>query len=201
MARSVPKPSPRRFVARSVPTSSSIYRTLGSMANSPVVRKVAFDMAKKVVKKVKRSFSNKRVQTIRSGTSKWNGTSTGVYAGKFKKPRKFKNDVFTQSLKSGYKIDNEIYGRVEDPDAVFVGHSTKNLAFYPTVIVAALLRKLFSKAGYPIGDRQDEFSFSTWANSSGFKIEYVVQDQILDNTSLGAEIVIPDNWNFQLLVN
>jgi len=180
--------------------ASSLSPSVRSAVRAAQVAKGVYNVGRVAFKGLKRTSKSRHTQTPRSGNRKWNNTSTGVYGGKFRKPRKVKNSIFTQSLRSGYKMDVEEFGRVEDPDSVYIGHSTKHIVNMTTAIVGALLRKLFVKAGYPIGDRFDELALFSWSNSDGFKIEYVVKNALDSGEALNTTVLIGDNQSFQSLM-
>lgn len=103
--------------------------------------------------------------------------TTGVYAGKFNKKYKPKPSFETQSLKYGFHVSNEVYGRVEDATTTYVGHSTCELQLIAQTITGALTRKLFAKAGIPVDVNTEEIPLSSATpNSSGFRIIYQTQD-------------------------
>jgi len=180
--------------------ASSVSPSVRATVRAAQAAKGAYS-AGKVLFKGWNGNKSRHTQTRRvRGSAKWNNTSTGAYGGRFKKPRKVKNSIFTQSLRSGYKMDVEEFGRIEDPDSVYIGHSTKHIVNMTTAIVGALLRKLFVKAGYPIGDRFDELALFSWNNSDGFKIEYVVKNGLDSGEVLSVSVSIGDNQSFQSLM-
>lgn len=181
--------------------ASSLSPSVRSAVRAAQVAKGVYKVGRVAFKGFKGTGKKSRhTQTARQGSSKWSGASTGVYGGKFKKPHKVKNSIFTQSLISGYKMDAEDYGRVEDPDSVYIGHSTKHIVNMTTAIVGAALRKLFVKAGYPIGDRFDELSLFSWNDSDGFRIEYVVKNGLDSGEALLVTVPIVGDQSFQTLM-
>jgi len=137
---------------------------------------------------------------VKTGSRKWEGTSTGVYAGKFRKARKVKNTFFTECLRTGYKENIEEFGRVEDPNTVYLGHSTKHELEMAVVFTGCFIRNLFRKAGMEIANRREELGLFSFNNSSGFKIEYVVQNPQTGQQLLNSEYVIADNQTLSTIV-
>jgi|694.fasta_scaffold112930_4 hypothetical protein len=84
------------------------------------------------------------------------GLSTAYYRGKVRaKRRKAKSDLAKETfMAKGICASFEYYGSVTDPHCVHIGHSTHSALTMPGVIARALVRKLFSKAGYEIDDSQ-----------------------------------------------
>lgn len=84
------------------------------------------------------------------------GLSTAYYRGRVKaKRRKAKSDLQKELyMARGFLQSFEEYGSITDPHCVHVGHSTHSLDVMPAVIAKAVVRRLFSKAGYEIDDQQ-----------------------------------------------
>nr|WAQ80600.1 MAG: putative capsid protein [Cressdnaviricota sp.] len=182
----------RRFTSSSGPINSSraVRNALYSAITPNNVRKVikyGRTAGKWLKENMKNPFkSSGKKTTSHSGKSKWNNGSTGVYSGKFKKPKKFKKSVFTQALKYGYKYDVEEFGRVDDPNAVYITHSTKHVSAYANSLVGALIRKLLDLGGYPVHDKLEQPTLQldgTSRSSDGIKIQYLVQDPVTQTVS------------------
>lgn len=94
------------------------------------------------------------------------GISTAKYKGKFKKPRKLKKTQDYQFLAKGFHITDETYGTLADPHCGYITHSTYHLQHYATVIMAALLRSLFKKAGYVIDAKNQNISLMSYLTSA-----------------------------------
>jgi len=116
---------------------------------------------------------------------KWGGVSTGRYKGKFRKPRAVKTSILSESLQKGFAETSEFFGRIEDPDTVYIGHSTRDIQAYANTLSAAFIRMLFKKAGYNIANRLEELNLSQWDSSAGFKLEFVIQNAHAAGTALG----------------
>ena len=138
---------------------------------------------------------------VRVPMLKKRGLQTGFYKGSFKRPKKLKKDNDkVKALRYGYKKDKEFFGKVEDPNVIYVGHSTKNELFYGDAITGIILRKLFAKAGLPISNESQELQLSSWDNSDGFRIQYIVQDTITGQRFIQMEYNTTDNLNFEQII-
>lgn len=73
--------------------------------------------------------------------------------GKKKMMRKKKPNEMLQSLKLGYHITREQYGTLTDPHIGYIIHSTNEYNDLVRVIVGAMVRKLFKKAGINVETR------------------------------------------------
>jgi len=151
---------------------------------------------RKLVRNGKRQKTNGR-----SGGSKWNNTSTGVHAGKFKKPKRVKDTLATLCLSKGYKEDYEEYGRIEDPNTVYIGHSTKHVTGYAKSLVAMFVRKLFKTAGYPIGNRNERLDLFGFNNADGFKLEYYTLDPSTGGLTLHSTHVTTVGETIDTVIN
>lgn len=131
---------------------------------------------------------------IRLAGRKWNTTSTGSYAGKFKKARYSKKPkVETLCLKKGYHLTNETYGRIDDPDCVYILHNTSPAALLARAITGHLYRKLFKRAGINIDSKDAELPLFSTLNSDGFKIEYVVMSPFDSTVAATSYITVNDD--------
>lgn len=156
-------------------------------------------LTNKFLEVAKKSVQSKYGKKKRS--AKWNNVSTGVYSGKFKKPTAVKNSIFTKCLQNGYEKIQETFGRIEDPDVCYLGHSTKNHPEFSRVIIGAILRKLFLKAGISLGDGREEINFTTFDLSEGFRLEFVTQNPITKVRTLFSTLTSSDNLTFNNLVD
>ena len=112
----------------------------------------------------------------------YSGMSTGSYSGKFKKvsrkvgPYQKKKEV-SQAL--GFVINKEIYGKIADPDCVYLGHSTYDLDTIAFCITSALLRKLFKIAGYNVTSGDEAMSLESYTagsgSSAGFTLVWTIE--------------------------
>jgi len=138
-------------------------------------------------------------KSVSNGHSKWHGRSTGIYQGKFKRPKKPKMTKEKMALLKGYHSTHENYGRVEDPNAVYIIHSTTKIAMSKTIL-SSYLRVLFRKAGLALNSSESELPLFDFLNSDGFRLTYVTQDpitgaiasvpyDILDNETIDSVIL------------
>jgi len=84
------------------------------------------------------------------------GVSTGVYQGRFKKPKRVKATKLTNFLSQGVVEYRETYGDINDPDCVYLSFSTWNDEMLQKVVTQAILKKLFKKAGINIDAINEE---------------------------------------------
>jgi len=133
------------------------------------------------------------------GRSKaYNNTSTGVYAGKFKKGGKVKNTLETSCSKLGLVKYTETDGSMADPHAAYFVHSTFSSETMAYTLMGTLFRKLFLKAGHRINDIEEELPLFDVDNSDGFKIKAEWYDVLHD--PFHQEFITSDNENFQNLL-
>lgn len=134
-------------------------------------------------------------------SKKWKGTSTGFYAGKFKKPKPLKKSVEALCSMKGYHHTSELWGRVEDPHCAYLIHSTYNRDRMIRVMLGALVRKLFIKAGIEINNNHSEMPLADWANSLGFRLQLVTQSPLTGVKSIQATYNTVDDQSFYTLLN
>jgi len=149
-----------------------------------------------VGKRIYDAYKGSTPKRTKPGTKKWAGVSTGRYKGNFRKPKKVKKTMLNQSLQKGFAETSEFFGRVEDPECVYIGHSTRDCQAYANTISAMFIRDLFKKAGYKIANRLEELNLAAWDNSSGFKLQFVIQNVSNTGTALGpvvSDFEITDN--------
>lgn len=136
----------------------------------------------------------------RKGSKKWMSGSTGFYKGSFKRPRQTSQPkVETLCLAKGFHCTKEYFGKIEDPHTVYLHHSTFEIDLYARSICAALIRKLFKKAGITVEDRSRELNLSNVANSSGFRIVFVTQNPVGGNVS-NLDYDTKDNYSLSDLI-
>lgn len=126
------------------------------------------------------------------------GVSTHYYRGRFRKPRKTsKPKTQTKYLSNGYLLTSEVFGKVDDLDCVYIGHSTYNRTQFARVIACAVLRKLLKKAGFNPDSPDQEIPFNGYNDSSGFELRWV---RIAgDGTILPSTYVVPNNTSLETL--
>lgn len=108
--------------------------------------------------------------------NKLSGVSTGKYVGKFKSPDKSKKaKTQTYYLSKGFHTTMEKFGTFSDPHCLYVGHSTFYAGQVSRTIMGALLRKLFLRAGIPIGSRGQELPNSGPYDATGFRVIFEVR--------------------------
>lgn len=133
---------------------------------------------------------------------KFNNVSTGIYGGTFAKPsKKALAKVETLCLSQGYHRTAETYGAVADTHCAYIHHSTYNAEFAAYSIVAALIRKLFKKAGYTISARNMELMLYDSNNSDGFKVEYLKIDPTTNVTSGSVYVTTNENSLQSIVTN
>ncbi len=102
-----------------------------------------------------RSVRNRGTQTspprgVKRNARGFSGASTGVYKGRFSKPKKIKRTIESLCLSQGMHTTVEQFGTISDPDCVFLSHSTGYINETGRVIAYALIRKIMTKAGFKI---------------------------------------------------
>jgi len=158
--------------------------TAGTYSPDPYIKGAAY--AAKMAKAGYDIWAGTTPPKTKYGYKKWSGVSTGRYKGRFRKPRKVKTSLLSKSLQKGFAETSEYFGRVEDPECVYIGHSTCDVQAYANTISAMFIRDLFKKAGYNIANRLEELNLFGWDNSDGFKLEFVIQGDTTGGTALGA---------------
>lgn len=130
---------------------------------------------------------------------------SGVYTGKGARTKKNKQTTESRCLSQGYLKTIEQYGSVNDPDCVYLTHSTAYLIELASTINCALLRKILTKAGFKITSTNTELSVSLPAvgsealsKSDGLKFVYTCKDQAT-NVYRVYEYDTLDNQNFNSL--
>lgn len=151
--------------------------------------------ATKGAKALKHTLQEKR-------SRKWAGSSTGTYAGKFKKARKTRRPkVETKCLAKGYHLTKEIYGRIDDPNCVYLMHNTSPAELISRAIAGYFIRKLLKLGGIQIDSKDAEIPFYENLNSDGFKIELVVQSPIDGSVAATSYITVQNDTLYTLVNN
>lgn len=212
---SMPRPSPRSSYLTPTRSGSgnrvigrSPLSTLGRYAASYVtpdnlvkVAKVAGKVAKQAYSAYKaeksRTTKSRGTQTRKSSKAYMN-TSTGVYGGTFRKPkRNVPAKIEALCLRKGYHATQEVYSDLTDSHCVYLTHSTYNAKMYAHAIVGALLRKLFAKAGYQLNSQLQELTLNTKfttnaTESQSWKIEFSNIVPMTGVISVASYITTPD---------
>lgn len=106
----------------------------------------------------------------------WQGVSTAKYRGRFRKPSRKLPKVAARVLpyqNTGFLSTKEIYGKVDDLDCVYIGHSTYDAEEIALVVAIATLRKLFKKAGFNADSPDQALPLFNYGVASGFKLTWV----------------------------
>lgn len=130
----------------------------------------------------------------------YRGVSTAVDVGKFGKASGNLKTFEVKALKNGYHVTFEKYGTVTDSQCVYMYHSNYDPVEISRVLVGALFRTLFRKAGIEIGNVQQELPLFAPDQSAGFKIVFISRNP-LQNEVATNEIIIGNNVTFQALVD
>jgi len=85
----------------------------------------------------------------------------GPYTGNFRKPVRVKRTAESKALSQGYHLTVEQHGVVSDSDTVFITHSTLYINRMADAIMAALIRKIMTKAGFKMTNVYNEVAAST----------------------------------------
>ena len=151
-------------------------------------------------------------------TARW-GRSVGKFVGKFskvykKKARRYrtklrkskrsmykksgKTNEMVQSLKYGYHVTREMYGTVTDPHIGYIIHSTNEYNYLARIVIGAMVRKLFKKAGFSIESRDQTLPLETITGSGpdAFIIKYV-QTKFSTNLQIESLYEIPANASLE----
>lgn len=123
-------------------------------------------------------FSTRSLPFSRSRRLKM-GAASGIYRGKFQKPRKNKATLDTKALTHGYHCTRETFGIIRDPDCAYLAHNTFSLGEIVKAMSGAILRQIFKKAGYIINNRTQnlEAGYNTGLNNV-YRLRLVKQNQI-----------------------
>jgi len=121
-------------------------------------------------------------------TSKKMGKAS--YVGKMNKPKSVNNSYMTLATQIGGVSTSEQFGKVSDPHAVYLTHSTFDLNNYSFAIRFHLIRKLFFQAGIPVNDRHEELPLFNAGNSDGFLLVYTDMNTIIGSLNTSQYTVV-----------
>lgn len=147
---------------------------------------------------IPRKFS---VVTSKKRYNPYRGMSTASYSGKFKRARRKtskQTNKLTKFQSLGYVNTREVFGKVSDPDCVYVGHSTYEARRLAQAIGCAMVRKLLKKGGFDPDSPNQEIPFYEYNNSDGFKITWVIRDP--SGTMTPTSYITPDNATLESIV-
>lgn len=151
---------------------------------------------RKAKKAKKASKPNKKA--IRKLNALIKGVSEGKYSGKMKKSAK--EVSMTKFSHLGYVTTATLIGTVADPTCCYIYHSTYDVNMIARAIIAALLRKLFKKAGIDVVNENNELSFEEYTNSTGFMFQYRDVDPTDQNVQ-SYSLIIQNNTTFKTLLD
>lgn len=174
-------PSPRSRTVGRTPGSSNL-STLGRYA-SEYLTPQNIRMAANIIKDAHQAYKNRGTSKTPSSTrtkkmekraakgllKAYANTSTGVYAGRFKKPTKKGAKTLENYLTSkGYHNTVEVYGDISDDHCVYIGHSTYNQNQIASTMAGAFFRKLLNKAGITIANINENIDFNRVSAGGSF---------------------------------
>jgi hypothetical protein len=111
------------------------------------------------------------------------GGTTGKYAGRFSKVRKYRLTLKDKLLKKGYGIVTETKGQCTGQNSVYLGVTTLYLDAVCNAVSVAVLRRLFKKCGYDISDPQANLELSNNSDSSSVNFRLVRKMEDGDGTT------------------
>lgn len=77
----------------------------------------------------------------------------------------------------GYEYTVETYGKINDPNCVYLKHSTHYVEMLAKTICGAMIRKIFSMAGYQLGDSDQVLSTAgPGSTDGGWRLIYSYMD-------------------------
>jgi len=113
------------------------------------------------------------------------GISTGFDKGNFSKGKKLSKTLESECLSKGYHITKETFGNVSDPHCVYLQHHTWQINEISRCLTAAIIREVFSVAGYPVNDVDRPLFLNSGAEGFGsqpyFRLVYEDRDPVSFN--------------------
>jgi len=122
------------------------------------------------------------------------------YSGRFNKRTKPKSNFYDQSKRYGYHVGIETYGAVNDPNTVYVHHSTCQMRSHVKALMGAIIRKGFELAGMPVGNKDEELTVSALNLSSGLILSYITINPITA-VVVETDYVVPDNATLNSVID
>lgn len=104
--------------------------------------------------------------------------SSGFYKGSAPRARYVKKTLENVALQKGFHGVFDTYGRIVDPQAAYIMHSTWSASHFGQIIIGAMYRKLFQKAGIQINERIEELPLASISSAVGFRLEFTVQNAV-----------------------
>lgn len=189
------QPYPTPFSPRQLARSAA---SLGLQSMMGPQGRVLFNVARAGYRAVRAARTANRATTQRTASSRASGTMAVTGYGGYIRKRRAKRRKYkkpktsaTKQLSKGFVLNNEVYGKINDPDCVYVGHSTYDTVQIPYVIAAGLLRKLFKKCGFDADSPTQEIPITNIADSRNAKVKWTIL--AADGTATTQEYILPDN--------
>lgn len=177
---------------------ASVINSVAAISKSPQFR-LAAGASKQYRSDIKKYRTARRVVPKQKPGKQWFGTSVGVYKGPFKRAKKNVKSDETKYLNNGYGLTVECFGRVDDADCVYVGHSTYDRDNLSRTIANAVVRKLLKKCGFNPDSPDQEIPFYAYNDSDGFRLSFTVIDN--SGTIFPFNYDIPNDTNLENLTS
>lgn len=123
------------------------------------------------------------------------------YVGNFKKPKPYGNSWVDSCSKQGFVWTDELYGKVADPNSVYLTHSTFNANILANVIAMTWLRKVLNAGGIHMKDRLSVIPFNSVLVGSGARFEYTEQNPVTGVVAAVAYDTVAGETMDSLLTN
>lgn len=97
-----------------------------------------------------------------------------------RKYRKMKKPTSNMAKLKGYEVKLETYGEVSDAHCVYIKHSTQYIVALTQAILTAMVRKVFEKAGYQIGNYDQVLTAEgpAVANAAPYRLLFTYVDPV-----------------------
>lgn len=164
-------------------------------ASDPAVRQSAGKFVNKVYQygKNKLRLLNKKKGNMPyrpSRNDSFSGHSTAQYKGRFNTPKKVKRTIEQTCLSQGYHKTVEQFGGVDDPNSVYLTHSTVCNVQVGYTIATAALRKVMTMAGFKITQAFNEIqtsapvagTFENPSSADGIRFHFQTRDAVIGTT-------------------